>query len=160
MMEIKHRVTGEVLRILDADTLVGADLRDDILDCADLRNADLSRAWLQEADLSGADLSGARLDGALMIRTQLDGANLEGAVFTGTRMSDGSPGSGAVLTNSNMRNVTIEWDEGFPTRVRLGSRWEEVLSWAGPWRRSTAWGPRSCASPSWRSACAAGGWPR
>ncbi len=37
------------------------------------------------------------------------------------------------------RRLTIEWDEGSPVRVRLGSRWETVLSWAGPWRRMGAW---------------------
>ncbi len=35
--------------------------------------------------------------------------------------------------------ISIEWEAGFPTRIRLGSRWEEVLSWAGPWRRTGRW---------------------
>jgi protein ImuB len=35
--------------------------------------------------------------------------------------------------------ITIEWEGGFPVRVRLGSRWEPVLSWAGPWRRTGRW---------------------
>jgi hypothetical protein len=26
-----------------------------------------------------------------------------------------------------------------PTRVRLGSRWEPVLTWSGPWRLSGRW---------------------
>ena len=34
---------------------------------------------------------------------------------------------------------TIEWDGGIPTRVRLRSRWVEVVSWAGPWRRTGRW---------------------
>lgn len=33
----------------------------------------------------------------------------------------------------------VEWDGGMPTRVRLGSRWVEVLSWAGPWRKVGRW---------------------
>ncbi len=33
----------------------------------------------------------------------------------------------------------VEWDDGFPARVRLGSRWEAVLGWAGPWRRTGKW---------------------
>jgi len=35
--------------------------------------------------------------------------------------------------------VEIDWDAGMPVRVRLGSRWEPVLSWAGPWRRMGRW---------------------
>ena len=35
--------------------------------------------------------------------------------------------------------VNVEWAEGLPTRVRLRSRWEPVLSWAGPWRRMGRW---------------------
>ncbi len=34
----------------------------------------------------------------------------------------------------------VEWDdEGMPCRVRLGSRWVPVLSWAGPWRLTGRW---------------------
>ena len=37
------------------------------------------------------------------------------------------------------RRVDIEWDGATPSRVRLGSRWEPVLSWVGPWRRMGKW---------------------
>ena len=37
------------------------------------------------------------------------------------------------------RRVEVEWDGGFPVRMRLGSRWEEVHNWAGPWRRTGRW---------------------
>jgi len=33
----------------------------------------------------------------------------------------------------------VEWEDGFPVRVRLGSRWEPVRAWAGPWRRMGRW---------------------
>ncbi len=33
----------------------------------------------------------------------------------------------------------MEWDGPSPSRVRLGSRWEPVISWAGPWRRMGRW---------------------
>jgi hypothetical protein len=33
----------------------------------------------------------------------------------------------------------VEWDEGMPSRVRLGTRWEPVLTWSGPWRLSGRW---------------------
>ncbi len=35
--------------------------------------------------------------------------------------------------------VDIEWDSGMPTRIRLGSRWDPVLSWSGPWRMTGRW---------------------
>jgi protein ImuB len=35
--------------------------------------------------------------------------------------------------------LDVEWDGGMPTRVRLGSRWVPVLSWAGPWRQIGRW---------------------
>ena len=49
------------------------------------------------------------------------------------------PGPAPALTPPRRRPITIEWDAGFPTRVRLGSRWEQVRSWAGPWRRTGRW---------------------
>jgi len=35
--------------------------------------------------------------------------------------------------------LEVEWDAGIPTRVRLGTRWVEVISWAGPWRKVGRW---------------------
>ncbi len=35
--------------------------------------------------------------------------------------------------------LEVEWDDGIPTRIRLGSRWVEVISWAGPWRKVGRW---------------------
>ncbi len=35
--------------------------------------------------------------------------------------------------------MEIEWDGGMPVRVRLRSRWEVVINWAGPWMRSGRW---------------------
>ena len=37
------------------------------------------------------------------------------------------------------RHLDVEWDDGIPTRVRLASRWEPVVAWAGPWRRLGRW---------------------
>src|SRR6267142_1600166 len=50
-IEIRNR-NGKVLWVVEADTLLGADLSD----------ADLSGADLSDADLSGADLLGAKLN--------------------------------------------------------------------------------------------------
>lgn len=35
--------------------------------------------------------------------------------------------------------LEVEWDGGMPVRVRQGSRWVPVLSWAGPWRHLGRW---------------------
>jgi protein ImuB len=35
--------------------------------------------------------------------------------------------------------LEVEWDAGMPVRMRLGTRWEPVLSWAGPWRMTGSW---------------------
>lgn len=49
------------------------------------------------------------------------------------------PGPSPALVPPEPVPFTIEWDGGIPTRVRLRSRWVEVLSWAGPWRRTGRW---------------------
>jgi protein ImuB len=61
------------------------------------------------------------------------------------RREDGTPWPGATPSPSpalvvpEPRVLDVEWDGGVPVRVRLRSRWEEVLSWAGPWRKTGRW---------------------
>ena len=43
------------------------------------------------------------------------------------------------LVFEDMEPLGVEWEEGLPTRVRLGSRWEEILTWSGPWRLNGRW---------------------
>ena len=52
--------------------------------------------------------------------------------------------------------ISIEWEAGFPTRVRLGSRWEKVLSWAGPWRRTGRWWEGQSAADRYQVVTSAG----
>lgn len=42
----------------------------------------------------------------------------------------------------------VECDDGIPVRVRLGARWEPVLSWAGPWRRHERWWSADAPAPA------------
>ena len=49
------------------------------------------------------------------------------------------PGPSPALVPPAPQPFHIEWDGGMPTRVRLGSRWVTVRSWAGPWRRVGRW---------------------
>lgn len=49
------------------------------------------------------------------------------------------PGPSPALVPPEPPRLEVEWDAGFPVRVRLGSRWEPVLTWAGPWRDTRRW---------------------
>jgi protein ImuB len=50
-----------------------------------------------------------------------------------------TPGPAPSLVPPQPVAIDIEWDEGLPSRIRLGSRWEPVLNWAGPWRLLGRW---------------------
>ncbi len=50
-----------------------------------------------------------------------------------------TPGPAPALVPPDPVPFTIDWDRGIPVRVRLRSRWVEVLSWAGPWRSTGRW---------------------
>lgn len=50
-----------------------------------------------------------------------------------------TPAPAPALVPSKMDPLDVEWDQGTPSRVRLGSRWEPVLTWSGPWRLSGRW---------------------
>jgi len=65
-----------------------------------------------------------------------------------------TPGPAPAL--STRTPISIEWEAGFPTRVRLGSRWEEVLSWAGPWRRTGRWWEGQSAADRYQVVTSAG----
>ncbi len=71
MIKIRHKITGDVLHTVDADTLAGANLS----------GADLSGANLRGANLRGADLRGANLRGADLRGADLSGSNLDFSVW-------------------------------------------------------------------------------
>lgn len=50
-----------------------------------------------------------------------------------------TPAPSPALVPPRPRPLEVEWDGGVPTRVRLGTRWEPVLTWAGPWRLTGRW---------------------
>ncbi|HEU4320729.1 MAG TPA: hypothetical protein VFS66_11665 [Acidimicrobiia bacterium] len=50
-----------------------------------------------------------------------------------------TPAPAPALVPPELDPIEVEWDEGMPSRVRLGSRWEPVLTWSGPWRLSGRW---------------------
>jgi protein ImuB len=50
-----------------------------------------------------------------------------------------TPAPNPALVFADLTPIQVEWDEGMPSRVRLGSRWEPILTWSGPWRLSGRW---------------------
>ena len=50
-----------------------------------------------------------------------------------------TPAPAPALVPPGLDPIEVEWDQGMPSRVRLGSRWEPVLTWSGPWRLSGRW---------------------
>lgn len=50
-----------------------------------------------------------------------------------------TPSPSPALVPSGLKTIEVEWDEGIPSRVRLGTRWEPVLTWSGPWRLTGRW---------------------
>jgi hypothetical protein len=81
MIEIKHRITGEVLFKVYAHTLRGADLRDKNLRGADLRHYDLRDSDLSYSDLRDSDLSYSDLRGTILYETDLSGATFNGTII-------------------------------------------------------------------------------
>ena len=78
-MEIKHKITNEVLLTIEGDSLREANLKWANLKWANLQGADLQGADLQGANLKWADLKWANLQGADLQGANLHGANLQGA---------------------------------------------------------------------------------
>ena len=49
------------------------------------------------------------------------------------------PAPSPTLMPPDPQPIEIDWDDGMPAGVRLGTRWVPVLSWAGPWRSVGRW---------------------
>lgn len=131
----------ELLLSVDADSLVGADLRKRRLDFGDLRESDLRNADFSHASLSGVNFSGANLSGASFYKAQMAGARFQGANVAGTDFSEAwMPGT--KLQGVDFRSAKVEtaklrfarydeetqWPEGFDAQERgaqLPHQWKE-----------------------------------
>jgi hypothetical protein len=89
-IEIKHRISGATIKVVEAANLYGADLYGADLYGADLYGANLRDASLRGADLHGANLRGADLRGADLRYADLHGADLRGANLYGADLRDAS----------------------------------------------------------------------
>ena len=50
-----------------------------------------------------------------------------------------TPAPAPALVPGRLQPIEVDWDQGMPSRVRLGARWEPVLTWSGPWRLTGRW---------------------
>lgn len=50
-----------------------------------------------------------------------------------------TPPPSPALVTGDPPPIELEWEGGIPSRIRLGTRWEPVLSWSGPWRMMGHW---------------------
>lgn len=50
-----------------------------------------------------------------------------------------TPAPSPALVPPQPPRLEVEWEDGIPVRVRLGTRWEPVLGWSGPWRLLGRW---------------------
>jgi len=115
-IEIKHKITGEVLHTVESDSLIGAnlkyaDLRNANLKYADLRHANLENADLYNANLTNADLRNAKLRNANLENTNLKYANLRNAYLRDANLEYAdlkyADLYNANLENTNLRNANL-----------------------------------------------------
>ena len=128
-MEIKHKLTNEVLLTIEGDrlqyaNLLGADLQGADLLGANLRGADLRGADLQGADLQGADLLGADLQYANLLGADLQGANLLGANLRGADLRGADLPTDVIRIDGMRWVVTILY--GY---MRIGCQHHYVDDW-------------------------------
>ena len=128
-MEIKHKLTNEVLLTIEGDSLQDVNLRRADLQGADLRGANLRRADLQGADLRGANLRRADLQGANLQGANLQGANLQGANLQGANLQ-GANLQGANLPTDVIRIDGMRWDVTILYgHMRIGCQHHHVDDW-------------------------------
>lgn len=157
MIEIKHRITGDVLHRVEADTLVdanlwnanlwNADLQDANLRYANLRHANLQGANLRYANLRGADLWHANLRGANLWHANLQGANLRGANLWYANLQ-GANLQGANLQDANLQDANLRCAVGNGREVKSA----QFDSWPVVWTEDVlAIGCKQFTLDEWRN---------
>jgi protein ImuB len=136
-------MAGGVVRLrLDPSDVTGRGRQADLFEDASSR-IDAERALARAEALLGPDS---------VLQAEMQGGRQPDERVRWRRWGDpasppeaGEPWPGATpppvpaLVPPNPSHIQIEWDGGAPVRVRLGSRWEPVLTWAGPWRLTGRW---------------------
>ncbi len=82
---------------------------------------------------------GGRLPGERVTWSRWGESPMEGERDPEAPWPGATPSPAPALVPPGLDPIEVEWDGGMPSRVRLGSRWEPVLTWSGPWRLSGRW---------------------
>ena len=128
-MEIKHKITNEVLLTIEGDSLQGANLKGANLKGANLKGANLKGANLKGADLQGADLKYADLQYANLQAANLQYANLRGADLRGADLR-GANLRWADLPTDVIRIDGMLWDVTIlHGHMRIGCQHHHVDEW-------------------------------
>ena len=86
-----------------------------------------------------ARAQGGRMPGERVVWTRWGDPETAGERDPGAPWPGATPPPAPALVPPRLDLIEIEWDTGMPIRVRLGSRWEPILTWSGPWRMSGRW---------------------
>ena len=107
--------------------------------------AEAERALARAQAIVGPDrvlrarAQGGRMPGERVVWSRWGEPETPGERDPGAPWPGATPAPSPALVPPSLDRIEIEWDEGMPSRVRLGSRWEPVLTWSGPWRLSGRW---------------------
>jgi len=123
MIQIKHSYTGNIIKSVNAISLVNANLQDANLQHADLQYVDLQYVDLQYADLLRADLQYANLQHADLQYANLQHADLQYAKLQGANLR------GADLQGANLQCTDIRWVIGDGEKIiSIQSRYDIVIA--------------------------------
>lgn len=155
-------VPGGVTRIrLDPSDLSGRGRQLGLFeDASASREADRALARAQALVGPGAVLQ-ADPSGGRLPREQINWRRW-GEPSTGAEQDPAAPWPGATpaptpaLVPERPQSIEVEWDSGLPVRIRLGARWEPILTWSGPWRMTGRWWNGRVASDRYQLVTSAG----
>ncbi len=106
---------------------------------------EMERALARAQSLLGPDQilkghpQGGRMPGERVVWSRWGESPVKGDRDATAPWPGATPAPSPALVPSRLQPIEVEWDGGMPARVRLGSRWEPVLTWSGPWRLSGRW---------------------
>ena len=123
-MEIKHKLTNEVLLTIEGDSLQGANLQGTDLRWANLQDANLQDANLKWANLKGANLQDANLQDANLKWANLQDANLKGADLQWADLRGANLPTDVIRLNGMRWAVTI-----FQDWMTIGCQHHHIDDW-------------------------------
>ncbi len=82
---------------------------------------------------------GGRMPGERVAWSRWGEPETEAERDVGSPWPGATPAPSPALVPPGPEPIEVDWDGGMPSRVRLGSRWEPVLTWSGPWRLTGRW---------------------